>query len=444
MLNKLLITGLVFSCLFTSDGWQEHFIKKDFHAPAADTVRQIVPLGGNSWVTVKTPGGKEKVTNEGWINWEDTLAVFSAYLKTDKPGTFELFSNLSVPEGKSTIQCTINDEAKRTEIEGKEDHLQYLGTWNITSPGYIRIDIKGLSRSGKIFARMKELQISGTAVDDRTAYVKNNEGNFFYWGRRGPSVHINYDASETGDDAEWFYNEITVPEGNDVIGSYFMADGFKEGYFGMQVNSPSERHVLFSVWSPFQTDDPKSIPENKKIILIKKGEGVHTGEFGNEGAGGQSYLNYDWKAGTTYGFLLHARPAGNDHTVFTAYFFTPETGRWNLIASFSRPETNTYLTRLHSFLENFEPSTGYITRKAFYGNQWVVNTKGEWKPLTKMVFTVDNTGQKGYRMDYGGGVENGRFFLRNCGFFNDNTLIKSKFEHKPSTGRPSVDLDSLN
>ena len=38
-------------------------------------------------------------------------------------------------------------------------------------------------------------------------------------------------------DIEWFYSELTVPEGNDVIGSYFMANGFSEGYFGIQVNS---------------------------------------------------------------------------------------------------------------------------------------------------------------------------------------------------------------
>ena len=31
-----------------------------------------------------------------------------------------------------------------------------------------------------------------------------------------------------------------------------MANGFGEGYFGIQVNGPNERRVLFSVWSPFK------------------------------------------------------------------------------------------------------------------------------------------------------------------------------------------------
>ena len=75
----------------------------------------------------------------------------------------------------------------------------------------------------------------------------------------------------------------------------------REGYFGIQVNSATERRILFSVWSPFSTDNPKEIPDDKKIKLLRKGKDVHTGEFGNEGSGGQSYLRYQWKTGTTSG-----------------------------------------------------------------------------------------------------------------------------------------------
>ena len=167
----------------------------------------------------------------------------------------------------------------------------------------------------------------------------------------------------------------------------------------MQVNSPTERHILFSVWSPFETDDPKNIPANKKIIMLKKGAGVHTGEFGNEGSGGQSYLNYNWKAGQTYKFLLCARPDTGSHTVYTAWFFAPEVGKWQLIASFSRPQTSTYLTHLHSFLENFEPEQGTITRKVLFKNQWVAGPDGKWTALNSAKFTIDNTGDQ--RISYG-------------------------------------------
>lgn len=109
-----------------------------------------------------------------------------------------------------------------------------------------------------------------------------------------------------------------------MIGTYFMANGFAEGYFGIQVNSEKERRILFSVWSPFHTDDPKSIPDDQKILLLKKGEGVYTGEFGNEGSGGQSFLRYNWQAETTYKFLLKGEPDGKGNTVYSAWFFAPE------------------------------------------------------------------------------------------------------------------------
>ncbi|MBS1920490.1 MAG: DUF3472 domain-containing protein [Bacteroidetes bacterium] len=443
MLNKPVIFSLYALCFFYLTDLQKNISQTGQIKALSDTIKLVVPIGGNSWVTVKAVGGNEKVTENGWSNWKNPEAVFSTYFKIEKAGDLYLYALLNVPDGESVIECIVNNIPKEISVSGKENREYFLGSWNIPDPGYIKIDMKGLKRTGKYFANVRELQISGSAVDSNTAYVKNDEGNYFYWGRRGPSVHINYDTAESGNDAEWFYNEITVPEGNDVIGSYFMADGFKEGYFGMQVNSSTERRILFSVWSPFQTDDPKNIPEDKKIILIKRGKDVHAGEFGNEGAGGQSYLNYNWKAGVTYGFLLHAQLSENDHTIFTAYFFTPETKKWNLIAGFSRPVTHTYLKHLHSFLENFEPSTGYITRKAYYGNQWVRSSKGDWMPITKMFFTGDATAQKGYRMDYGGGVEDNKFFLRNCGFFNDNTKLRTPFVHKTSSTPPSIDFSSL-
>jgi hypothetical protein len=268
--------------------------------------------------------------------------------------------------------------------------------------------------------------------------------------------------------AEWFYNEVTVPPGQDIPGSYFMADGFNEGYFGMQVNSATERRILFSVWSPFATDDPKAIPDSLKIVLIRKGDSVHTGAFGDEGSGGQSYLVYPWIAGNTYRFLLRAEPgaaapAGGSthepapvhnsastalragtHTRYTAWFFAPESGHWRLIASWDRPATHVWLTHLHSFLENFEPESGDQGRLAHYANQWAGDSAGRWIPLTHARFTADNTARKGYRLDYAGGEQGGGFFLRNGGFFSTYTPIGSWFTRPaPRVLAPPVDLANL-
>lgn len=405
--------------------------------------KMIVPLGGNSWLTVKAKNGNEKVTDSGWQNWQHAGAVWSTYIKLFKKGTLKISAVLNVPAGESKLQWMIAGKGNAVTVSGAVNKEHNIGEWNIAEPGYVKINVRGISKIGNVFANVSELQIEGTAVDERTAFVKNNDGNYFHWGRRGPSVHINYDLSEVGDDIEWFYNEITVPAGNDVIGSYFMADGFAEGYFGMQVNSLKERRILFSVWSPFSSDNPKEIPADKKIVLLKKGKDVHSGEFGNEGSGGQSYLRYNWKAGETYKFLLRAKPGKDNFTTYTAYFYDTQNKQWLLLASFNRPATQTYLKRLHSFLENFDPETGWLTRKAFYGNQWVRTKSAVWKVISKMQFTADATANKGYRLDYDGGEENGKFYLHNCGFFNHSAKLKSAFAVIPPAKIPDIDLSSL-
>jgi hypothetical protein len=401
-----------------------------------------IPLGGNAWRTDKdTLGGK--ITNDGVVDWSDPNATFTAYVRFGKPGKVKMFLNLSVPKGDTSfIYVTVGGVKHLVGLEGNEIMYHRAGEWTVTDTGYLPITFKGHPKHSNIYANIISLKLTGDAISSKTNYVKNNDGDFFYWGRRGPSVHLGYVVPD-GVNAEWFYNEVTVPKGNDILGSYFMACGFGEGYFGMQVNSLTERHILFSVWSPFKTDDSKSIPEDQKIIMLKKGDNVHTGEFGNEGSGGQSYMNYLWKAGNTYRFLVHAEPDGKDRTEYTAYFYAPETGKWQLIASFSRPKTNTYLKHLHSFLENFEPEEGIYTREVHFNNEWICDSTGKWTELTKARFTGDNTAVKGYRMDYAGGTQGDHFYLKNCGFFNNYTPRNIFFERPASNKKPDVDLNTI-
>lgn len=51
----------------------------------------------------------------------------------------------------------------------------------------------------------------------------------FYWGRRGPSVHLSYETPDK--DIQWSYSEITVPEGEDTIGSILYGQWFCSGIF---------------------------------------------------------------------------------------------------------------------------------------------------------------------------------------------------------------------
>ena len=406
----------------------------------ANVVR--VPIGGNSWVT-NAINGTESISKNGLINWTSPTSTIVTYVRVNKAGSLNLSINLRVADGKSRLRITLLGQSKEIDVQGSTFTDYPAGQWSIAQPGYVKIVLQGVNKTGVTYADVTDFGLNGEFVDERTTFVRNNEGNFFYWGRRGPSVHLRYPIPE-GVDAEWFYNEVTVPKGSDVIGSYYMANGFGEGYFGMQVNSATERRILFSVWSPFKTDNSNQIPDDQKILLDRKGANVVTNEFGNEGSGGQSYLRYNWIANQTYKFLLRGQPAENGYTTYTAYFMPPEATVWQLIASFKRPKTTTYLTSLYSFLENFTPQTGNIQREVEFSNQWVRSKDGQWRELINARFTGDNTATKGFRMDYAGGLsDDKRFFLRNCGFFDRYTPLQTDFTRPARNQPPDINVAVL-
>lgn len=401
--------------------------------------KYAVPVSGNSWVTGNPSKNRVLLGEQGITNWNDKSSKIRTYFRVEEAGALHAGIVGRVKNGSSKVKVTIGNQSKEVTLENVSSDTITAGIFEISEPGYHWAEFEGISKSGDTFAEISELLIGGEAASGEVYFIRDD----FYWGRRGPSVHLGFQVPEEAGDVKWFYNEITVPEGEDVIGSYFMANGFGQGYFGIQVNSPDERRVLFSVWSPYQTDNPDEIPDEEKIVLLKKGDQVYTGEFGNEGSGGQSFLRYNWKAGNTYRFLLKGEPAGNNHTDFTAWVYAPESNSWKLIASFRRPKTNTWLTGLYSFLENFIPDTGDQPRMAYYGNQWVRSKEGTWHELTRIKFTADATARKDARLDYAGGAEGKAFFLKNCGFFSDKTTIDTFFERQPSGNPPEIDFGAL-
>ncbi len=407
----------------------------------ADETSWEIAAGGNLYMTEAGEG--DGIGRGGQVRWANPDSILSFHFHVGEPATLDLALKAQVESGSSEIAVSVGETVRRITMEAGSGEAVALGSFDIEEAGYVRVDLRGMSRDGSMFARPEALVVSAENSELPLAFVRTPGGNRFYWGRRGPSVHLNYPLPR-GKDIEWSYSEIEVPVGEDPIGSYFMANGFGQGYFGIQVNSPTERRVLFSVWSPYQTDNPRDIPEDQRVLVLGRGEGVHTGEFGNEGSGGQSFMVYPWEAGKTYRFLTRIRPDGEGNTIYSAWFGSPDSEDWNYIATFLRPKTNTWVTGFHSFLENFNTGFGDSFRRAWHGNQWVRDTEGEWHEITQTRFTGDDIARRGYRLDFGGGVEGHRFFMANGGFTNLHTPIGTTFEREPSPdGPPVIDLDAL-
>jgi quercetin dioxygenase-like cupin family protein len=251
------------------------------------------------------------------------------------------------------------------------------------------------------------------------------------------SVHLGYPAPE----GTAFYNEVAVETSAD--GTYFMVCGWGKGYFGSQELASGKKLILFSVWDPASGEDPRKVPEDKRVKLLHKGEGVRVGRFGNEGTGGQSFFDYDWKPGETYRFLVTAKPDGPDRTAYSGYFYLPEKKEWRHLVTFSTPTKGDLLKGYYSFVEDFRRNRVSATkvRKAQFGNGWVRTAKGAWEPLVKARFTADSNPV----LNIDAGAVGPQFFLATGGGTeNKTTKLREVMTRAAGDPHPPADLPKLD
>jgi len=309
-----------------------------------------------------------------------------------------------------------------------------FGEYTIAEPGYQSFALESLNAPGSPSAEIDALVLEGPAVEG--AHFNLNAR------RNAASVHLNY---PTPPDAEivWFYSEVTALK--DPVTTFYMACGFSRGYFGMQVNSPKERRIIFSVWDAgtgSSAKDRSKVDKENQVSLVAKGDGIYTSIFGNEGTGGHSHLKYMWKTDVPQRFLLTAEPAPDKSTVYTGYYFHPDQKAWVLISSMKAPKDGGYLKRLHGFSENFGGSTGHLQRKALYGNQWIRTADGQWKELTAATFSHDATGKKD-RLDRYMGIQDNQFFLSHGGFIPGTGTFGERFTRAGGGKPPAIELPKL-
>jgi hypothetical protein len=223
-----------------------------------------------------------------------------------------------------------------------------------------------------------------------------------------------------------FYQEVTVERS--VPGSYFMACGFRHGYFGIQELGDGDKVVIFSVWDPTQGDNPQAVPEDQRVEVLDKADDVRARRFGGEGTGGQSFFRFDWKLGETYRFLVKAT-AAEKKTAFAAYFFLPESQQWKHLVTFRTRTGGESLQGLYAFIEDFRRDGKSATevRRAVFGNAWVCDAQGRWEPLVKARFTASGASWEA-RDTIDAGQLDGRFYLQTGGDTKTTTPLRSVIE----------------
>jgi hypothetical protein len=366
-------------------------------------------------------------SKSGITDWKDPAEKVLWFGEFKTAGTLDCALVLRLPKDvTSRLRCTVGEQSHDVFATGTgEAQTVKCGEFAIAKPGYMRIALASLNAAGQPAGDLEALVLDGPATANAHFNLDPR--------RNAASVHLFYPTPKNTEVA-WFYNEVTGLE--DPQATFYMACGFSRGYFGMQVNSPTERRIIFSIWDSGagqDANDRKSVAEEDRVQTLAKGEGVEASVFGGEGTGGHSHLIYPWKTGETQRFVVTAHAEGT-HTDYTGYWFHPEKKTWMLIASFRAPKDGKLLRGLHSFSENFGGNNGHVLRKARFGPQWVRTPEGEWREIVEASFSHDGTG-KDARLDRFMGVENGRFFLSHGGFTEGFTKYGEKFT-RPATAKP--------
>lgn len=327
--------------------------------------------------------------------------------------------------------------------------------------------------NGSYYFRFPELWISGWATRGSGGYDSTGlnwvPSASQHFGRRGPSVHIN--PQKPDGDMEYFYSEIFVPTGQDVLGSYFMCNGFGQGYAGLQVNSVNERRVLFSVWNPVPetgSSTPLELKYAPKLVRVNNQAAYRNlftyTVFSGEGTGGQSRYNAMWPVGKLLKVLTRVRPhpdqAKYPHSsLYKAWFYNGT--EWVFVAEWRRAEMSAednngtqpslkWYTGAHHFLENFSTATGHLTRYGTWNNDYYIGSDGTFYECEKYTFTNDATATALERIDYAGGImpstdpQSGAIFLKMGGYFTNNVLRGTVFTRTLNGNKPQLDFAALN
>lgn len=378
------------------------------------------------------PDGARVSERSGITRWRDPDVKVLWFGEFKTPGKLEAAIELRLPAGEtSKLRLTVAGQAHEVTAQGNDTHpvTVKFGNFELATAGYQRFTLESLNPAGQNAGDLKTLILDGPATESAHFNLKER--------RNAASVHLAYPVGK-GTNVQAFYCELTAVE--DPIWTYYMACGWHRGYFGMQVNSLTERRIIFSVWdSGNEAVSRDKVGHEDRVTLIAKGDGVYSGDFGNEGTGGHSHLKFQWKTGEKQRFLVTAKPVDATHTIFSGYYFRPDQKKWMLISSWKAPKDGGWLRGLYSFSENFGGANGELRRKALYGNQWIETDQGQWLEVTHASFSHDPTGRSD-RLDRFMGVEQGQFFLSQGGFVPGFTRFGENFS-RPATGQPPTDLE---
>ncbi len=160
-------------------------------AATAHSEEWSIPVGGNAY-RLSTEANERSGRNKETLSWGDGNSVYALYFHVDRSCDLKLLVEGRSEQGVAKLRFSFGDKAFTASLQGKEFSVSDIGDVSIDQPGYVRIDVQGKELAGSSFGEMKGLKVQSKTEGLKLTCVASNQGNMFYWGRRGPSVHLTY------------------------------------------------------------------------------------------------------------------------------------------------------------------------------------------------------------------------------------------------------------
>jgi hypothetical protein len=242
--------------------------------------------------------------------------------------------------------------------------------------------------------------------------------------RAARSVHLSYQSPE----CVAFYVEMVVKRSS--TGRYFMACGWRDGYFGIQELLNGRKVAIFSVWDPTAGDDPNVVNPQDRVECLYEGDGVRVKRFGGEGTGGQCMMDFNWKIGETNRFVVIAEVQG-EKTAYSGYLWLNEKKEWKKLVTFRTRTGGRALRGLYSFVEDFRRDGKSVSevREAEYFSVFSRLPNGEWNLLNRARFSASNASWES-KENIDAGVNGNKFYLATGGSIKQGRKLGEVIEIK--------------
>ena len=159
-----------------------------------------------------------------------------------------------------------------------------------------------------------------------------------------------------------------------------MAGFHPGGYSGIQQTGRG-RHAIFSLWDGGEDDKAQNVWYNKE-------KGVTLHNFGGEGTGGKSFMDYNWKDGKTYTMEVEGKVKNG---VWTVKNNLRGNGQSFSMAEFSVRRPPLTVGDFSAFIEDFGTEGCHVKRDAEYFDP-KMSINGKSVPVSEAKFAANKAG----------------------------------------------------